>query len=94
MSQVLANALEETAAHYARPDITEAELKSEFLQAGSDISRMTNSKEIIRLANVAQDAMSPEFKASLYNRFALHSQSAMCALANAGRLLEMKAKAK
>jgi hypothetical protein len=93
-AQVLVNALEETAAHYARPGLTEAQLKNEFLQAGSDISRMSNSAEILRLSEVAQAAMSPEFKASLYNRFALHSQAAIVALANAGRLLEMKAKAK
>jgi hypothetical protein len=94
VAQVLVTALEETASHYARPDITEAQLKSEFLQAGSDISRMTNSKEIIRLSEVAQAAMSDEFRTSLYNRFALHSQAATVALANAGRLLEMKAKGK
>jgi hypothetical protein len=94
MSQVLASALTETAAHFARPGLTEAQLKSEFLQAGSDISRMTNSKEIVRLAQVAQDAMPEAFRTSLYNKFALHSQAAMVALSSAGRLLEMKAKAK
>jgi hypothetical protein len=93
-AQVLADALTETATRFARPDMSEAEAKAAFLQAGSDISRMTNSAEIIRLSEVAQAAMSPEFKTALYNKFALHSQAAIVALANAGRIIEMKAKTK
>ena len=90
VAQVLADALSETAAHYNRPNATAEEMNAEFLSEGSKISRMTNSAEIVRLSEVAQAAMSPEFKASLYNKFALHSASAMVALAHAGRLLEMK----
>jgi hypothetical protein len=93
-AQVVADALTATSARFARPDMSEAEAKSAFLQAGSDISRMSNSAEIIRLSEVAQAAMTPEFKAALYNKFALHSQASLVALANAGRILEMKAKAK
>jgi hypothetical protein len=93
-AQNITDAILQNVVRYALPNASENDLKGMFLDQGESLAGMSNKAEIIRLAGVAQDAMSSGFRASLNSKFALHSASALCALSNAGLILELRAKGK